>query len=109
MSPLHTFILVVILAIGFTGLIAAARAMRLVQQHERGVALHLRRVRDRTRGPGPTRMSSALLAILPALSQPERAGRVNQPTPAKPSVLSIPDDEIAQTGGTPCRSGGYAR
>jgi regulator of protease activity HflC (stomatin/prohibitin superfamily) len=54
MSPLQTAILVVIIAIGITGIIAAARAVRIVQQYERGVVFRLGRVRDGTRGPGPT-------------------------------------------------------
>lgn len=51
MSPLLTASLV---AIAVTGLIAAARAGRVVQQYERGVDFRLGRVRDGTRGPGLT-------------------------------------------------------
>lgn len=48
MSPLQTAILLVIIAIGVTGLIAAARAVRIVQQYERGVVFRLGRVREAT-------------------------------------------------------------
>jgi regulator of protease activity HflC (stomatin/prohibitin superfamily) len=54
MGPLQTAILVVIIAIGVTGLVAAARTVRVVQQYERGVVFRLGRMRDGTRGPGLT-------------------------------------------------------
>jgi regulator of protease activity HflC (stomatin/prohibitin superfamily) len=54
MSPLQTTILVVLIALAVIALIAAATAVRIVQQYERGVVFRLGRVRDDTRGPGLT-------------------------------------------------------
>jgi regulator of protease activity HflC (stomatin/prohibitin superfamily) len=53
-SPLQTTILILAIVIVVIGLIAAASALRIVQQYERGVVFRLGRVRDGTRGPGLT-------------------------------------------------------
>jgi regulator of protease activity HflC (stomatin/prohibitin superfamily) len=52
MSSLQTATLVVILAIGVTGLVAAGRAVRIVGRYERGVVFRLGGMRDGTHGPG---------------------------------------------------------
>jgi regulator of protease activity HflC (stomatin/prohibitin superfamily) len=54
MNALQTTIVIAIVAIGLTGLITAARAVRVVQQYERGVVFRFGRVRDGSRGPGLT-------------------------------------------------------
>jgi hypothetical protein len=51
---LQTTILITLVVIAFIGLVALARAVRIVQQYERGVVFRLGRVRDGTRGPGLT-------------------------------------------------------
>src|SRR5689334_21943064 len=54
MGPLQTTILITLVVIAFIGLVTLARAVRIVQQYERGVVFRLGRVRDGTRGPGLT-------------------------------------------------------
>jgi regulator of protease activity HflC (stomatin/prohibitin superfamily) len=50
-----TTILLLFAAIAVIGLIAAAGAVRVVRQYERGVVSRFGRVRDGTRGPGRAR------------------------------------------------------
>ena len=54
MNAPQTAIVIAIVAIGIIGLITAARAVRVVQQYERGVVFRFGRVRDGSRGPGLT-------------------------------------------------------
>ncbi|MFG3297478.1 SPFH domain-containing protein [Micromonospora chersina] len=54
MNALQTVIVIAIVAIGVIGLGTAARAVRVVQQYERGVVFRFGRVREGSRGPGLT-------------------------------------------------------
>ncbi|MFF4879450.1 SPFH domain-containing protein [Micromonospora sp. NPDC000668] len=54
MNALQTAIVIAIVAIGIIGLITAARAVRVVQQYERGVVFRFGRVQDGSRSPGLT-------------------------------------------------------
>lgn len=54
MNAVQTTIVIAIVAIGIIGLITAARAVRVVQQYERGVVFRFGRVQDGSRSPGLT-------------------------------------------------------
>ncbi|MBQ0894864.1 slipin family protein [Micromonospora sp. U56] len=54
MNALATTIVIAIVAIGIIGLITAARAVRVVQQYERGVVFRFGRVQEGSRSPGLT-------------------------------------------------------
>ncbi|NYF60049.1 SPFH domain-containing protein [Micromonospora purpureochromogenes] len=54
MNALETTIVIAIVAIGIIGLITAARAVRVVQQYERGVVFRFGRVQEGSRSPGLT-------------------------------------------------------
>ncbi len=59
MNALETTIVIAIVAIGIIGLITAARAVRVVQQSERGVVFRFGRVQEGSRSPGLTSSSPA--------------------------------------------------
>jgi regulator of protease activity HflC (stomatin/prohibitin superfamily) len=69
MNTLQTVIVIAIVAVGVIGLGTAARAVRVVQQYERGVVFRFGRVRDGTRGPGLT------LTASPATTSPYASTR----------------------------------
>ena len=54
MNAVQTAIVIAFVALFIIGLITVARAVRVVQQYERGVVFRFGRVRDGSRGPGLT-------------------------------------------------------